>query len=168
MAHFGIDRQRLQRAAETASRQDTRPHQGYTANARLAYSIQAPPATFDSLDDDDRSRYCIAIAAAAHGDLQARQEACSTLRSAERDIAETARIGRIDDDLEYELARTTAVPQVRAALVPRTIKRQFRFTRDVNVESQTFEAGDEFHGDQLPVGTIKSLLSGGHAMELKR
>ncbi len=158
MALFN-DVSRLQRASETASRQDTRPRQGYTANARLAYSIQAPPATFDSLDDDDRSRYCIAIAAAANNDQDAATVARTMLDSAGADIAETRRIAAIDDVLPYEIARLTAASAVRGALPSRANRKKYEFLADVNVETTPFQTGDVIKGDELPAGTLKSLLS---------
>ena len=166
MAHFGIDQQRLQRASETAARTDARPRQGYANNPRMGYTIQSPRPTFDALADDDRSRYCIAIAAAANNDQDAATVARTMLDSASEDIREVRRIAAIGDTLTFEVARLTAASAVRGALPTRANKKRYEFLADVNVETTAFEEGTIVGGDELPAGTIKSLLSGGFAKEL--
>ena len=166
MAFFNDVESRLRRASETASRTDTRPHQGYRSDAQLSYSIRTPKPTFDSLDDDDRERYTLAVSAAANGDSDAASIARTLLDCASADIAETRRIAGIDCRLSYEVARLTAASAVRGALPTRANKKRYEFLADVNVETTAFEEGTIVGGDELPAGTIKSLLSGGFAKEL--
>ena len=166
MAFFNDVESRLRRASETASRTDTRPRQGYTANARLAYSIQAPPTTFDSLDDDGRERYITAISAAANNDQDAATIARTLLDCASADIAETRRIAGIDCRLSYEVARLTAASAVRGALPTRANKKRYEFLADVSIESTPYQEGTVVKGDEIAPGTLKSLLGSGFAKEL--
>lgn len=168
MTIFNQTRQRLSQAASTANRSDAKPASaGPRVNAPLGYSIATPPARFEDLSPELADEYVTAVSAAANGDVQSRMEASAILpRAAEHDISEVMRINRLGSDLDFELARITATPAVRAALPRREIKLTLEIQHDIQADGTTYREGDRVHGSELQPGTIRSLLSGKWAREV--